>query len=49
MLTYEPNQRIPAEKALNHAWIKKKVHDQNDPKLTMAALSNLRTFRVNSF
>ncbi len=27
MLTFEPNQRITALEALNHEWIKKKVHE----------------------
>lgn len=27
MLTYDAVSRITAEKALNHAWIKKKVHE----------------------
>lgn len=49
MLTYDPNQRITADKALNHPWIKKKVHEQVDLKSTVAALNNMRTFRVYSF
>ena len=27
MLTFDPNQRITALEALNHEWIKKKVHE----------------------
>lgn len=27
MLIYDPNQRITAEAALNHPWIKKKVNE----------------------
>jgi calcium-dependent protein kinase len=27
MLTYDPSQRISAEEALNHTWIKKKVNE----------------------
>jgi calcium-dependent protein kinase len=46
MLTYDPAARITAERSLNHAWIKKKVHDQVDLKITVSALSNLRAFRV---
>jgi calcium-dependent protein kinase len=38
MLTYDFNHRISAEDALNHTWIKKKVHEQNDPKATISAL-----------
>jgi hypothetical protein len=46
MLTYDPLARISAEKALNHPWIKKKVHEAVDTKATINALQNLRTFRV---
>jgi len=46
MLIYDPNQRITAEAALNHPWIKKKVNEQSDPKATFNALQNLRNFRV---
>jgi calcium-dependent protein kinase len=38
MLTYDPNQRITAENALNHFWIKKQVHEQIDLSQTLAAL-----------
>lgn len=38
MLTYNPNSRISAEEALNHAWIKKKVNEPVDPKATINAL-----------
>lgn len=34
MLTYESSTRISAEEALSHSWIKKKVHDNSDPKST---------------
>lgn len=30
MLTFDPNKRITALDALNHEWIKKKVHEQVD-------------------
>lgn len=46
MLTYDAQNRINAEEALNHSWIKKKVLEPVDPKATMSALSNLRHFRV---
>jgi calcium-dependent protein kinase len=49
MLTYEPNNRISAEAALNHVWIKKKVVETFDTKATIAALTNLRTFRVRDY
>ena len=49
MLTYEPPARISAETALNHTWIKKKVNEVYDPKITFNALSNLRNFRVSHF
>lgn len=38
MLTYDANHRISAEEALNHPWIKKKVHEPTDPKATLSAL-----------
>lgn len=38
MLTYDPNNRISAEDALNHSWIKKKVLEPSDPKATISAL-----------
>ena len=46
MLTFDPNQRITALDALNHEWIKKKVHEQVDVQATLSALNNLRNFRV---
>ncbi len=46
MLTYDPKQRISAEQALNHAWIKKKVTEPIDAKTTLSALNNLRGFRA---
>lgn len=47
MLTYDMNARIGAEEALNHPWIKKKVNATVDTQATIAALSNLRHFRVS--
>jgi len=38
MLTYDANNRITAEQALLHPWIKKKVTEPVDPKATIAAL-----------
>ena len=46
MLTYNPANRISAEEAIDHPWIKKKVTEPSDPKATLSALQNLRTFRV---
>lgn len=46
MLTYNPANRISAEEAIIHPWIKKKVLEPNDSKATLSALQNLRTFRV---
>ena len=34
MLTYDSSSRISADEALQHSWIKKKVHDNVDPKTT---------------
>lgn len=47
MLTYNPSNRISADEALNHIWIKKKVNEPIDPKATISALNNLRHFRVS--
>jgi calcium-dependent protein kinase len=38
MLTYDIAQRISAESALTHPWIKKKVTEPSDPKATISAL-----------
>ncbi|CDW86359.1 UNKNOWN [Stylonychia lemnae] len=46
MLTYDITGRITAEQAINHPWIKKKVLEPSDPKATLSALQNLRTFRA---
>lgn len=48
MLNVDMNARITAEDAINHMWIKKKVNDDanSDPLATIAALNNLRNFRV---
>jgi len=45
-LTYDMNQRISAEEALNHPWIKNKVNEPVNLQATVNALSNLRHFRV---
>ncbi len=47
MLTFDPIQRISAEEALNHLWIKKKFNQTVDLEATYNALNNLRSFRVN--
>eukprot|EP00347_Sterkiella_histriomuscorum_P020848 403336235 len=46
MLTYDILNRITAEQAINHPWIKKKVLEPSDPKATISALQNLRMFRA---
>lgn len=38
MLTYDHKLRISADQAINHQWIKKKVHEHVDPKATFNAL-----------
>lgn len=49
MLTYNPANRISADEALNHIWIKTKVNEPIDSKATISALNNLRTFRVKHY
>lgn len=50
MLTLDVGERISAEEALNHLWIKKKVNETCDPLATLSALNNLKNFRViNTF
>ena len=44
MLTYDPNQRISAEQALNHPWIKKMAVESVDTEITVNALNNLKNF-----
>jgi calcium-dependent protein kinase len=47
MLSYDPCKRIGAVEALEHQWIKKKVHSNTDMKGTISALQNLRGYRVS--
>ena len=46
MLKVDPVLRISAQAALEHEWIKKKVHETIDIQATYNALNNLRNFRV---
>lgn len=46
MLTKDKDSRMAAETALKHPWIQKKVKEPIDKSVTLAALGNLRTFRV---
>ena len=46
MLNFDMNARIDALSALNHTWIKKKVNEPVDTNATIAALTNLKNFRV---
>jgi len=49
MLKEDPILRISAYEALEHEWIKKKVHEILDIEATYNALNNLRHFRVINF
>mgnify|MGYP003471773623 CR=1 FL=1 len=49
MLTFDSTQRISAESAINHRWIKNKVNETVDTKATLVALGHLRTFRVKIY
>ena len=46
MLKYDPKDRLSAEKALQHAWIKKRGREDVDEDATVSALNNLRSFNV---
>lgn len=46
LLNYDIVHRINADQALSHPWIKKKVFEAVDSKVTLSALSNLRNFRA---
>jgi calcium-dependent protein kinase len=47
LLIYDPEQRISAEKALQHPWITEMSLQQVDSSVAMGALSNLKTFRAD--
>jgi calcium-dependent protein kinase len=42
------DERIDAQTALNHRWIKNKVEEPVDTQATIAALNNLKNFRVTN-
>ena len=46
MMTYDFSKRITASEALGHAWIKKEAEKEEDTEATLAALENLKNFRV---
>ena len=46
MMTYDFAKRITASEAMNHAWIKKEAEREEDSEATLAALENLKNFRV---
>ena len=46
MMTYDFTKRITASEALSHAWIKKEAELEEDTEATLAALENLKNFRV---
>jgi calcium-dependent protein kinase len=45
MLKMQPKERFPAERALNHPWIKKQAPGAKDVKLHGNFVDNLRSFR----
>jgi hypothetical protein len=49
MLTRDPLLRISAEEAINHDWIQLKGIKDTNLAHAKEALTNLKTFHVNSF
>lgn len=47
LLTYDPEKRPSAEKALKHPWITEMSQANIDANIAMGALSNLKTFRAD--
>jgi calcium-dependent protein kinase len=47
LLIYDPDQRISAEKAIQHPWITEMSTQSVDSSVAMGALSNLKTFRAD--
>ena len=47
LLTYDPEHRPSAEKALKHVWITEMSNVQVDSSIAMGALSNLKNFRAD--
>jgi hypothetical protein len=48
MLTYEPEERISCQDALNHPWIKQKVHMELSPLHLNEAINNLKAFAAKT-
>jgi hypothetical protein len=46
MLAYDPSDRITCQKALEHPWIKQKVHLELSPDHLNEAIGNLKSFTV---
>jgi len=46
MLTYDPLNRISCQEALDHPWIKQKVHLELSPIHINEAIQNLKSFTV---
>lgn len=47
LLTYDYNLRYSAEQALQDPWITTTIAEKKDVVVTLAALNNLRTYRVS--
>lgn len=47
LLTYDCSKRITASDALKHPWIMKEAEMVEDQEATLAALENLKNFKVD--
>jgi serine/threonine protein kinase len=47
MLTYDPESRISCQEALDHPWVRQKVHIELSPLHMNEAISNLKAFTVS--